>query len=78
MQAVVQDFQEKKDIAVMLLTSQVGGIGLTLTAADRVIILDPAWNPATDDQSVDRAYRIGQAKDVVVRSSAFIAAPDLE
>ncbi len=39
---------------------QVGGLGLTLTAADRVIIVDPAWNPSVDNQSVDRAYRIGQ------------------
>ena len=49
-----------------LLTSQVGGLGLTLTAADRVVIYDPAWNPAADSQSVDRAYRIGQTRDVVV------------
>lgn len=65
-QDLVQEFQGRTDIPVMLLTSQVGGLGLTLTAADRVIILDPAWNPATDDQSVDRAYRIGQSRDVVV------------
>lgn len=51
-------------VAVPLL--QVGGLGLTLTAADRVIIVDPSWNPAVDNQSVDRAYRIGQARDVVV------------
>lgn len=41
---------------------QVGGLGLTLTAADRVVIVDPSWNPATDNQSVDRAYRIGQVR----------------
>jgi superfamily II DNA/RNA helicase len=45
---------------------QVGGLGLTITAADRVIIVDPAWNPAVDNQSVDRAYRIGQQRDVIV------------
>lgn len=45
---------------------QVGGLGLTLTAADRVVIVDPSWNPAQDNQSVDRAYRIGQCRDVVV------------
>lgn len=62
----MQEFQTRDDIPVFLLTTQVGGLGLTLTAADRVIIVDPAWNPSVDNQSVDRAYRIGQQKDVVV------------
>lgn len=66
-QALVASFQAPGSRAqVFLLTSQVGGLGLTLTAADRVIIVDPAWNPSTDNQAVDRAYRIGQQKDVVV------------
>ena len=68
MQVLVQKFQAPgSSYPVFLLTSQVGGLGLTLTAADRVVILDPAWNPSTDDQSVDRAYRIGQARGVVLR-----------
>jgi len=50
----------------MLLTTAVGGVGLNLTAADRVVMVDPAWNPATDAQAVDRAYRIGQTKEVRV------------
>ena len=50
----------------MLLTTAVGGVGLNLTAADRVVLVDPAWNPATDAQAVDRAYRIGQTKEVRV------------
>ncbi|KAK9817567.1 hypothetical protein WJX74_008330 [Apatococcus lobatus] len=62
----VQRFQTDNTIPIFLLTSQVGGLGLTLTAADRVIILDPAWNPSVDNQSVDRACRIGQTRDVVV------------
>lgn len=62
----VERFQTSKDNPVFLLTSHVGGLGLTLTEANRVVILDPAWNPSTDNQSVDRVYRIGQAKDVVV------------
>ena len=62
----VQRFQTDSTIPIFLLTSQVGGLGLTLTAADRVIILDPAWNPSVDNQSVDRACRIGQMRDVVV------------
>lgn len=63
---IVNNFQTKSKADVFLLTSQVGGVGLTLTAADRVIIYDPSWNPATDAQAVDRAYRIGQLKNVVV------------
>ncbi|XP_047976106.1 protein CHROMATIN REMODELING 24 isoform X1 [Salvia hispanica] len=63
---VVKDFQEGRGAPIFLLTSQVGGLGLTLTNADRVIVVDPAWNPSTDNQSVDRAYRIGQKKDVIV------------
>ncbi|XP_055817953.1 protein CHROMATIN REMODELING 24 isoform X2 [Solanum dulcamara] len=63
---IVNDFQEGPGAPIFLLTSQVGGLGLTLTRADRVIVVDPAWNPSTDNQSVDRAYRIGQTKDVVV------------
>ncbi|KAI8526631.1 hypothetical protein RHMOL_Rhmol12G0010800 [Rhododendron molle] len=63
---IVNDFQEGIGAPIFLLTSQVGGLGLTLTKADRVIVVDPAWNPSTDNQSVDRAYRIGQKKDVLV------------
>ncbi|KAL6844258.1 hypothetical protein ACP4OV_025931 [Aristida adscensionis] len=63
---IVKDFQEGPGAPIFLLTTQVGGLGLTLTKADRVIVVDPAWNPSTDNQSVDRAYRIGQTKDVIV------------
>lgn len=62
----VNTFQTSLDIPIFLLTSQVGGLGLTLTAANRVIVVDPAWNPSVDSQSVDRAYRIGQKRDVIV------------
>ena len=51
---------------VMLLTTAVGGFGLNLTRADRVVMLDPAWNPAVDAQAVDRVYRIGQTREVRV------------
>ena len=59
---------ENRSIGLMeqSLLVQVGGLGLTITAADRIIIVDPAWNPATDSQSVDRAYRIGQQRHVIV------------
>jgi len=48
------------------LSTQVGGVGLTITAADRVILVDPAWNPAMDSQAIDRVHRLGQKKAVVV------------
>ncbi|XP_062393199.1 DNA excision repair protein ERCC-6-like [Sardina pilchardus] len=59
-------FQNDPSISVFLLTTQVGGVGLTLTSANRVVIFDPSWNPATDSQAVDRAYRIGQTRNVIV------------
>ncbi|XP_072917529.1 DNA excision repair protein ERCC-6-like isoform X2 [Hemitrygon akajei] len=65
-QKVVESFQRYSHCSVFLLTTQVGGVGLTLTAANRVVIIDPSWNPATDAQAVDRAYRIGQTEDVLI------------
>lgn len=62
----VTKFQQDDSYPVFLLTSQVGGLGLTLTAADRVILCDPSWNPSVDNQSVDRACRLGQTRDVLV------------
>ncbi|XP_041855416.1 DNA excision repair protein ERCC-6-like [Melanotaenia boesemani] len=59
-------FQKDKRYSVFLLTTQVGGVGITLTAADRVVIYDPSWNPATDAQAVDRVYRIGQTENVII------------
>ncbi|CAG5917092.1 unnamed protein product, partial [Menidia menidia] len=63
---LISRFQEDRRYSVFLLTTQVGGVGITLTAADRVVIYDPSWNPATDAQAVDRAYRIGQTQNVVI------------
>ncbi|KAM4819413.1 DNA excision repair protein ERCC-6-like [Thomomys bottae] len=62
----IQLFQQNKEYSVFLLTTLVGGVGLTLTAASRVVIFDPSWNPATDAQAVDRVYRIGQKENVVI------------
>ncbi|XP_033746944.1 LOW QUALITY PROTEIN: DNA excision repair protein ERCC-6-like [Pecten maximus] len=62
----IHKFQTDTSYTLFLLTTQVGGVGLTLTAADRVIIFDPSWNPATDAQAVDRVFRIGQDKNVVI------------
>ncbi|XP_015258168.1 PREDICTED: DNA excision repair protein ERCC-6-like [Cyprinodon variegatus] len=63
---LISRFQKDKRYSVFLLTTQVGGVGITLTAANRVVIYDPSWNPATDAQAVDRAYRIGQKENVVI------------
>ena len=45
---------------------QVGGTGLTVTGANRVILVDPAWNPSADAQAIDRVHRIGQKREVVL------------
>jgi SNF2 family DNA or RNA helicase len=50
----------------MLLSLKAGGVGLNLTAADCVFVLDPWWNPAAEDQAADRAHRIGQDRPVMV------------
>eukprot|EP00981_Chlorochromonas_danica_P000057 scaffold26_cov159-Ochromonas_danica.AAC.20 len=74
-QAVIEEFnrplvQEEEECytgpRVCLLTTKACGFGITLTGADRVIIFDPSWNPAEDSQAVDRAYRIGQTRPVLV------------
>lgn len=49
-----------------ILSKKVGGLGINLTGADRVVIIDPDWNPSTDEQALERAYRIGQTKPVSV------------
>lgn len=64
--AVVEEFQAADGPDVMLLSLKAGGLGLTLTAADHVYILDPWWNPAVEDQAADRVYRIGQENPVIV------------
>lgn len=64
--AVVDRFQAPDGPPVMLLSLKAGGTGLNLTAADQVFLLDPWWNPATEDQAADRAHRIGQDRPVFV------------
>jgi len=64
--AVVKEFQENSGVGVMLLSLKAGGVGLNLTAADHVFLMDPWWNPAAEDQAADRAHRIGQDRPVLV------------
>jgi SNF2 family DNA or RNA helicase len=63
-QGQVEMFQNNDDIRIFLISLKAGGLGLNLTAADYVFILDPWWNPAIEAQAVDRAYRIGQKNRV--------------
>ena len=62
--AVVDKFQDEKDVRIFLISLKAGGFGLNLTAADYVIHYDPWWNPAVEMQASDRAHRIGQTKIV--------------
>ena len=65
--AMVARFQERTDEpGLMLLSLRAGGTGLTLTAANHVVHLDRWWNPAVENQATDRAFRIGQRRDVTV------------
>jgi SNF2 family DNA or RNA helicase len=63
-QAEVERFQEQDDLKIFLISLKAGGLGLNLTKADYVFILDPWWNPAIEAQAVDRAHRIGQENKV--------------
>lgn len=62
--ARVTRFQEDSKCSVFLISLKAGGVGLNLTAADYVFILDPWWNPAAESQAIDRAHRIGQKNKV--------------
>jgi len=63
-QKEVDCFQNSEEVKVFLISLKAGGLGLNLTAADYVFLLDPWWNPAIEQQAVDRAYRIGQTQRV--------------
>ena len=63
---VVQTFNSDPSIDCLLLTTSVGGLGLTLTGADTVIFVEHDWNPMKDLQAMDRAHRLGQKKVVNV------------
>lgn len=63
--AAVTDFQQNDTCRVFLISLKAGGTGLNLTAADYVYLVDPWWNPAVENQAIDRCYRIGQEKHVM-------------
>ncbi len=60
----VKEFQSNDDIKLFLISLKAGGLGLNLTAADYVYLIDPWWNPAVEQQAIDRTHRIGQAKNI--------------
>lgn len=60
----IQEFQGNDDCKVFLISLKAGGVGLNLTAADYVYIVDPWWNPAVEQQAIDRTHRIGQTKNI--------------
>lgn len=65
-QPLIDQYNKDPSIFVFLLTTRVGGLGVNLTGADRVIIFDPDWNPSTDTQARERAWRIGQQRQVTI------------
>jgi superfamily II DNA or RNA helicase len=65
-QEAVREFQNNRDCPLFLISLKAGGVGLNLTAADYVFILDPWWNPAAEMQALNRAHRIGQENRVFV------------
>ena len=73
---VIETFQTNSQVPVFLISLKAGGVGLNLTAADYVFILDPWWNPSAENQAIDRAHRIGQTKNVFVYK--FVTAGTLE
>lgn len=60
----IQSFQNDEEVRVFLISLKAGGVGLNLTAADYVYIVDPWWNPAVEQQAIDRTHRIGQTKNI--------------
>ncbi len=74
-ESAIRSFQEGKT-PVFLVSLKAGGTGLNLTAADTVILYDPWWNPAVEEQAIDRAHRIGQDKPVFVHK--LVAAGTIE
>lgn len=63
---VVQQFHYDPEVRVLLCSTKAGGVGLNLTCASRVILIDVWWNSAPEDQAIDRCHRLGQTRDVVV------------
>ncbi|KAI3960012.1 hypothetical protein MKW98_016736 [Papaver atlanticum] len=64
---VLKEFNETKKKTVLLMSLKDGGVGLNLTAASNVFLMDPWWNPAVEEQAIMRIHRIGQKRTVNIR-----------
>ncbi|ETP52315.1 hypothetical protein F442_02621 [Phytophthora nicotianae P10297] len=64
---VLTKFAKDPDVEVLVISLKAGGVGLNLTCASVVILLDPWWNPGVEEQAVDRVHRLGQTQDVIVK-----------
>jgi SNF2 family DNA or RNA helicase len=73
---LTEEFNADQSIKIFLISTRAGGVGLNITGANKVVIFDPNWNPAHDLQAQDRAFRLGQKRDVSVYR--LIAAGTLE
>lgn len=75
-ESVVEQFQNDPATGIFLISLKAGGVGLNLTAADYVFLVDPWWNEAVENQAIDRAHRVGRTKPVIARR--YIAAETIE
>merc|ERR1712151_148322 len=74
--SALQDFSSHPHVQIILCSLKAAGTGLNLTAADHVLLIDPWWNPAVEDQAVDRLHRLGQRRPV--RALRFVAERTVE
>ncbi|MPM12563.1 hypothetical protein SDC9_58916 [bioreactor metagenome] len=75
-ESMIKQFQKGYEYPIFLISLKAGGVGLNLTAADFVFLLDPWWNPAVEQQAINRTHRIGQSKKVI--SYKFITEGSIE
>lgn len=73
---VLKNFNMKDGPRILIVSIKCGGVGLNLVSANHVFIMEPWWNPAFEHQAIDRAYRIGQTKDVFI--TRFVCAETVE
>eukprot|EP00002_Diphylleia_rotans_P032115 TRINITY_DN6717_c2_g1_i3.p1 TRINITY_DN6717_c2_g1~~TRINITY_DN6717_c2_g1_i3.p1 ORF type:complete len:1146 (-),score=194.54 TRINITY_DN6717_c2_g1_i3:238-3675(-) len=64
--SAIRNFKSNHTVKIILISLKAGGVGLNLAEASRVFVMDPWWNPATEEQAIDRAHRVNQTRPVVV------------